>query len=76
MIEQAIGYMAIIWVAISFFRFTLPYLPRIADKVEGYICPRCITFWVTLLITQDITIAAIGALIAAVMDNILSTIKL
>ena len=76
-LEQAIVYMATIWVVLSFLRKGLTYLPsRIADKIEGYICPKCITFWATLLITQDIAVAAIGALIAAVMDNILSTHKL
>lgn len=76
-ILQAITYMATIWIGISWFRKGLTYLPtKISDKIESYLCGKCLTFWITLIITQNPPVAVIAALIAAVMDNTLSTTKL
>lgn len=72
MIEEAIGWMAIIWVANSMARLLIPYKPRI----EKYLCVKCWTFWITLAITFNPITAAVAAIMAAIIDVYLNNIEI
>lgn len=72
MIEQAIAYAAIIWVALSWVKLVI----KPEHKIYRFLCQKCITLWVTLAITFNPFIAAIAALVAALIDKHFSNTKI
>lgn len=43
---------------------------------EEYLCIKCITFWSTLILTFDLPLAALAALMAYLFDNYLTQTRL
>lgn len=65
MIEEALGYAAIVWVALSWVKIWItPKMP-----IYKYLCQKCTTFWITLAFTWNPFIAAVAALIAMGIDT-------
>ena len=73
MIQLALIYAAIIWVATTMGSSILDYFAERYRAVRiawtQYYCLKCWTFWITLAGTGSVPTAAIAALIAYVIDK-------
>jgi len=54
--------------------FLLTILPLSIRKILS--CSKCTSFWLTLILTQDIYLSASASLLAFIISNNLSSIKL
>jgi hypothetical protein len=63
----SLSYFAIIWVGFSQLQTIL--LKRRYIKLVNIMCLKCFTFWITLILTFNLPIAAIAALMAFIFDN-------
>ena len=62
----AFGYSSVVWTIITMLSSMLhKYNVDIFDKL---LCIKCITFWTTLIITQNIFIAAVASFGAYIID--------
>lgn len=69
---QALGYMSVIWVLLSWIKQFIAQ----DNIIQKYLCSKCITFWITLAISFNPFTASIAALMAAVLEVILSKIEI
>jgi len=67
LIIEALKWMALSWVIVSWISFLFEKF--IEPKYFFLLCLKCITFWTTLIFTQDPFIAAIASLIAYLFDS-------
>jgi hypothetical protein len=72
---KSLEYFTINWVIFSWLQFGIMKLKKMSCKFpktfsfEQYLCLKCITFWSTLFITQNIFAAAIASFYAWIFDN-------
>ena len=59
-----LGFTFMTWVALQWINL----LP-IEERYRKYLCPKCVTFWITLIFTGKIFIAATAAFLAMVIDK-------
>jgi hypothetical protein len=71
---QALTYSAIIWVAVSLTKRVLEYFRLFS--LSNVICLKCVTFYLTLLLTFNLQVAAVSALMAAIIDNYVNVTRL
>jgi hypothetical protein len=71
-IEEAIGYMALVWVINSWVKTLVPA----KSKIQRFLCLKCWSFWGVLAMTQDPITAAVAALVAALIDTYMSNTKI
>lgn len=74
-ITDGIVYSATIWAALSLFKAASNKVLRwfkkkdsIQSLLGGYMCQKCITFWLVLVITFNPFTASVAALAAALID--------
>jgi hypothetical protein len=72
MIEEAIGWLAITWVIISWLRMLVPA----ESNIQRFLCLKCAAFWLTLAITMDPITSAVASLIAMVVDTYQNNTKI
>ena len=66
-IIKSLQYAALGWVVIMMLTSILHKYKY--HKLDRYLCLKCITFWLTLAISQSILIAAVASLLAHLMDK-------
>lgn len=71
-IIKALSYAAICWIIVSYLEMVLSY---IYPPAKRYVCWKCYTFILTLLLTFNLPLAATASLIAALLDGYLSNQK-
>jgi len=69
-IFNSIQWAALIWVALMMFTSVLHKYGY--HKLDKYLCLKCITFWVTLIFSHNVFIAALASLIAYLIDKHIS----
>lgn len=74
-ITDGIVFAALIWVSLSLFKVAANKVFKwfkkkysIESLLGGYLCQKCITFWLVLLITWNPFTASVAALVAALID--------
>lgn len=72
MIELLINSIAIGYGCYSLVKFELPKSFKAAYKTL-FSCPKCYTFWLTLLVQQDLKLALLSSLVAFLLDSFIVT---
>jgi uncharacterized protein involved in cysteine biosynthesis len=72
LILTALTYSAIIWVILSWIKAYI----NPTHKIYRFLCLKCITFWLILVLTFNLPLAAVAALIGAIIDNYIDTTSL
>lgn len=70
---EALKWSALIWVLTNFARVGMyMFIPPIYHSLEQFICWKCWSFWIVLLVSFDPFLAATTSLISALINSYLS----
>jgi len=73
-IIESLEFSCLNWVVVTLISTTLHRIN--IHKLDVFLCLKCITFWSTLILTQNIFTAAVAALLSYIIDTYITRTKI